>query len=103
MREYYVYILRCADGNYYTGVTNDYRRRFCEHQDGHNPTCYTYKRRPLLLVHVSTFHYVLDAIAFEKQLKGWSRKKKEALIVTDFEKIRQLAKKDFTKRKCQSE
>jgi putative endonuclease len=103
MREYYVYILKCVDGSLYTGVTNDYQRRFKEHQDGLNPSCYTYKRRPVELVHVSIFRYVLDAIAFEKQLKGWSRKKKEALIAKDIEQLKKLAKKDFGKHRCQSE
>jgi len=81
---YFVYIIECSDGSYYTGVTNNYERRFQEHCDGLNPTCYTFERRPLLLRYVEWFHDVEQAIAREKQLKGWSRKKKEALMAGDF-------------------
>src|SRR5690606_40472044 len=80
MKEYYVYILQCKDGSYYTGVTNDIDRRLWEHQEGINNECYTYRRRPVKLVYVENFNDVNQAIAFEKQIKGWSRKKKEALI-----------------------
>jgi len=92
MHHYYVYILRCADGSYYTGVTNNIERRFKEHETGRNETCYTFKRRPLSLVYTRHFQYILDAIAFEKQVKGWSRKKKEALINGDFEKLSLLSR-----------
>lgn len=50
MRIYYVYILKCSDGSYYTGVTNCLERRFAEHVDGRNVTCYTFSRRPVELV-----------------------------------------------------
>jgi putative endonuclease len=73
MKTYYVYILECADGSYYTGVTNDIDRRFEEHQAGENKTCYTYKRRPLKLVFTTDFNDINQAIAFEKQVKGWSK------------------------------
>lgn len=81
--EYYVYILRCNDGSYYTGVTNDYEKRFSEHQDGLDSGCYTFKRRPLELVYHAEFSEITDAIALEKRVKRWSRKKKEALIRRD--------------------
>lgn len=80
---YFVYILRCADGKYYVGVTNDVDRRFAEHQEGLDPGSFTHGRRPVELVLVEWFHDIRQAIEREKQLKGWSRKKKEALIAGD--------------------
>lgn len=61
-------------------MTNNLEKRFCEHQDGIDATCYTFKRRPLELVYTEMYIDVNQAIAREKQLKGWSRRKKEALI-----------------------
>ncbi|SKC15074.1 GIY-YIG nuclease family protein [Dyadobacter psychrophilus] len=75
-----VYILKCSDESYYTGVTNCLERRLAEHTSGRKETSYTYSRRPVELVFSRKFKYVNDAIAFEKQVKGWSRKKKEAII-----------------------
>jgi putative endonuclease len=90
-KSYHVYILKCSDDSYYTGVTNNVDRRFAEHNSGINPECYTYVRRPVLLVFAYEFKYVNNAIAFEKQVKGWSRKKKEAVIRGDWEGLRELA------------
>lgn len=90
-RYYYVYILKCSDKSYYTGVTNNVDRRFAEHQDGKNPDSYTFSRRPLELVFCEYFTDPKQAIAFEKQVKGWSRAKKEALIAGDWDKIVKLA------------
>jgi putative endonuclease len=67
--EYQVYLLRCADGSYYAGVTNDVERRVFEHGEGHDPSCYTFKRRPLTLVYVVHFREILEAIAWEKTIK----------------------------------
>ncbi len=78
VKRYFVYMLRCFDGTFYVGVTNDVDRRFSEHCDGIDPDCYTAKRRPLRLVHVSEFQWVNEAIDFEKKLKGWSHRKKRA-------------------------
>jgi len=91
MRAMYVYILRCSDTSYYIGVTNDYACRFDEHQKGVNQACYTFERRPLTLVHVEECDGQLEAIAREKQLKGWSRAKKEALIRGDETMLSKLA------------
>ncbi len=77
---YFVYILRCADDKFYVGVTNNVERRFTEHQEGHDPGSFTYSRRPVALVLVERYQDVRQAIAREKQLKGWGRAKKEALI-----------------------
>ena len=89
---YYVYILECSDKSYYTGVTNNIERRLSEHEDGFNPTCYTFKRRPVKLRYCIHLTDVKQAIAWEKQIKGWSRKKKEALFNEDWEEIKRLAK-----------
>jgi putative endonuclease len=89
---YFVYIVICADGFYYTGVTNDIDRRLDEHNSGVNKDCFTYSRRPVTPKYCEHFRNVNDAIAREKQLKGWSRKKKEALFVNDWETIKRLAK-----------
>lgn len=89
---YYVYIVKCSDDSYYTGVTNDLERRLHEHNTGFNESCYTYKRRPVELMYHEMFNDVNRAIAWEKQLKGWSRKKKEALFKEDWEELKRLAK-----------
>ena len=91
MKSYYVYILICSDRSYYTGVTNDPDRRLHEHEIGFNRSCYTYNRRPVELVFTYQFVDVNQAIAFEKQVKGWSRKKKEAIISDDWDKLKALA------------
>ena len=89
---YTVYILKCADGSYYTGVTNDMERRFQEHEKDIDAKCYTFSRRPLALVFAEPYQFVNEAIAREKQIKGWSRGKKEALIRGDIEELMRLAK-----------
>jgi len=92
---YYVYILKCSDNSYYTGVTNNLHRRVQEHQEGTNRSSYTYKRRPVQLVFYTEFSNVQKAIEIEKIIKSWSRAKKEALINEEYEKLPGLSKKDF--------
>uniref|UniRef100_A0A832D1I1 GIY-YIG nuclease family protein n=1 Tax=Ignavibacterium album TaxID=591197 RepID=A0A832D1I1_9BACT len=92
MKDYYVYILKCADNSYYTGVTNNLERRIYEHNSGEIDG-YTSSRRPVELVYSERFSDINDAIRFEKQIKGWSRKKKEALIKRDFDLLVELARK----------
>lgn len=75
---YYVYFLQCFDGTIYVGVTGNIERRIGEHRAGVDRECYTYNRRPLKVIHVSEFHWVHDAVAFEKQTKKWSHRKKRA-------------------------
>ena len=89
---YYVYIVQCSDGLYYTGVTNDLERRLWEHNTGFVERCFTIKRRPVTLKYYQHFYDINNAIAWEKQIKGWSRKKKEALFKNDWEEIKKLAK-----------
>ena len=88
----YVYILECADDSYYIGVTNNVGRRFIEHSTGIKENSYTFSRRPLKLVYCRQFAKPMDAINFEKQLKGWTRGKKIALIRNDYDRLHDLAK-----------
>jgi putative endonuclease len=91
MKQYFVYILLCNDGSYYTGVTNDLERRLYEHENGIDVKSYTFKRKPLKLVFHEMFVDVNQAIAFEKQVKGWNRAKKEAIINGNWEKLPELS------------
>ncbi len=91
---YFVYILECSDATYYTGITNNIERRLWEHQ---HPTedsfAYTAPQLPVVPRWSDMFRQVRDAIGFEKQLKGWSRQKKEPLFTGDWVRIRKLAKR----------
>jgi putative endonuclease len=91
MKTYFVYILECSDKSYYTGVTNNLEKRLAEHQSGaiHG---YSSTRLPVWLVYSASFNDINDAIKFEKQIKGWSRKKKEALMRGDFDALVKLSK-----------
>lgn len=92
LMQYAVYILRCSDGSYYTGVTNDVEARVSQHNLGTDASAYTFTRRPVKLVYTSWFTEVLQAIEWEKRIKRWSRKKKEALIRGEYEVLPELAK-----------
>jgi putative endonuclease len=92
MNTYYVYIVKCTDQSYYTGFTNNIERRLHGHNHGINPDCYTYKRRPVKLMFIQDFSNPKDAITDEKQIKGWSREKKEVLFQGDWNKIHESAK-----------
>lgn len=74
---YYVYIVECSDKSYYTGVTNDIDRRLWEHNNEEKKTSYAFSRRPVVLKYCEIFQNIQAAIAWEKQLKGWSRKRKK--------------------------
>jgi putative endonuclease len=86
----WVYILRCSDGSYYTGSTVDLAARIWQHNDGVGAN-FTRTRRPVELVYAEESERVEDAFAREKQVQGWSRAKKEALIARSFEKLPELA------------
>jgi putative endonuclease len=88
----YLYIVECSDKSYYTGVYRNLDYRLYEHNSGSNPKAYTFKRRPVVLKYQSYFSNPNDAIAAEKQFKGWSRAKKEALMNDDWDLIKELAK-----------
>lgn len=88
-----IYILQCADGSYYTGIADrDVETRVREHQTGHGDG-YTARRRPVKLVFSEHFETIRDAIAAERQIKGWSRAKKEALIARNFELLPALSRR----------
>jgi len=91
MLAYYVYILLCADGSYYTGRSTDLERRVSEHNLGLGGD-YTKRRRPVRLVWSSGFATEEEAYIAERQIKGWTRAKKEALIRGDFDLLHELAK-----------
>ena len=91
METYYVYILRCSDHSYYTRVTSDIENRVFQHQSGSFPESYTHNRRPVELVFYCEFNNINEAISFEKQVKGWSRKKKEAIIKNNWHLLPSLS------------
>jgi putative endonuclease len=80
MKTLYLYILRCSDESFYTGVTNDMDRRLWEHQQGVDEDAYTYSRRPVEVVFLDEFPDPTQAIEAEKRVKSWSLAKKQALI-----------------------
>lgn len=92
MKFYYVYIVKCSDNSYYTGMTNSIDRRIFEHNSGKNQDCYTYNKRPVELVWFETFSDPTQAIMVEKKIKGWSRRKKESLINEDWDSLVQYSK-----------
>jgi putative endonuclease len=86
----WMYILECSDGSYYTGSTNNLELRLLQHQKGEGAN-YTRKHLPVKLVFFEEFQRIDDAFAREKQIQGWNRKKKEALINGRFDKLPVLA------------
>ena len=86
----FMYILRCADGSYYTGSTKDIELRLAQHQAGEGAN-HTKKRLPVELIYVEEFQRIDEAFYREKQVQGWSRKKKEALISGDTNRLKELA------------
>ena len=75
----YTYILECSDGSFYTGSTSNIELRLLQHQNGEGAN-YTKKRLPVELKYIEEFQNIDDAFYREKQLQGWSHKKKKALI-----------------------
>ena len=88
MRPFYVYILRCADGSYYVGHTDDIVLRLEQHENGE--VGYTSLRKPVELMWQGEFETREGALAFELQIKGWSRAKKEALMAGDWDRVHAL-------------
>ncbi|MFZ1677007.1 MAG: GIY-YIG nuclease family protein [Saprospiraceae bacterium] len=91
----YAYILLCANEKYYTGSTIDLDKRLIDHQSGLGAN-FTRKNLPFKLVYVETFERIDQAFAREKQIQGWSHKKKEALIDSAFNILKKLSE-------CQNE
>jgi putative endonuclease len=89
---FWTYILRCADGRYHTGHTDNIELRIAQHQAGHFRGCWTYKRRPLRLVWAECFPTRYEALEAERRIGGWSTAKKEALIRGDWSLVSHFAK-----------
>ena len=87
MKLYFVYIVECSDGSYYTGFTVNLDKRIMEHNSGSFDNAYTLKRRPVVLRWYEKFTDPNQAIAVEKQIKGCSRRKKKALIEENWEDL----------------
>ena len=87
----WVYILKCSDGSFYTGSTKYLELRIKQHQAGIGGV-YTSKRLPVELVYASQCQTILSAFMKERQIKGWSRRKKIALINGDFESLVRFSK-----------
>ncbi|HEY3250435.1 MAG TPA: GIY-YIG nuclease family protein [Ignavibacteria bacterium] len=86
----WVYILKCSDNSYYVGSTTNLVNRMNEHINGVYKG-YTSKRLPIELVYSQSFNDMRDAIKKEQQIKGWTRKKKEALINGNIKLLNKLA------------
>ncbi len=97
----WVYILKCSDGSYYTGLTRNElpEAREQQHNDAAFPDAYTSTRLPVKLVYGEYFELVTDAINAERKIKGWSRAKKEALIAGDWGLVQVLSKRRGRKAK----
>ena len=87
----YMYILECTDGSYYTGSTKNLEKRLWQHQNDEGAN-YTQKRLPVNLVYCEPFDRVEDAFHREKQVQGWSRRKKQALIAGNYDKLIEFSK-----------
>jgi putative endonuclease len=89
----YVYIVRCCDGSFYTGSTRgELEDRVNQHNAG-SFGGYTATRRPVTLVYAEYFDRIVDAVSAERQIKGWGRRKKEALIQHDYDALKGLARR----------
>ena len=98
----WMYILQCSDESYYVGSTKDLNRRFLQHQDG-TGSKYTSGRLPVKLVYCEEYDRVSDAFYREKQVQGWTRRKREALINGTPELLPALAKKVFDRSKIEKD
>ena len=87
--------MKCSNGKYYTGSTTNLEKRLWQHQNGEGSN-FTKAHLPVELVYVEEFERIDDAFYREKQIQGWSRKKKEALIAKDFDLLHELAKSAST-------
>ncbi|MDT0676797.1 GIY-YIG nuclease family protein [Autumnicola musiva] len=87
MKFFFVYIVQCSDDSFYTGVTSNLEKRLYQHNSGYYQNAYTFTRRPVVLKWFEQFTDPYQAFKVEKQLKGWSRRKKIALIEDNWEKL----------------
>ena len=89
--QFWVYMLRCRDGSYYTGHTDDLQKRLWEHEQGLGAE-WTRRRRPIELAWCAVGSSRDEVFAFERRIKNWSRAKKEALIASDWALVGYFAK-----------
>ncbi len=103
---FWVYILKCRDGSYYTGHTDNLETRIAQHQNRAFPNCYTATRLPVDLMFSQSFTTREEALTAEQQIKGWSRKKKEAMMRGDWSEVSRLSQnalRPFVKLTAQGE
>jgi putative endonuclease len=93
----FVYILECSDSSYYVGSTRDLEKRFAEHASGLG-AAYTRRRLPVKLVFAEEYERIDDAYFREKQIQGWSRAKREALIRRAFDELPTLSPSLYRRR-----
>ena len=98
MHRAWVYIVECSDKSYYTGSTTDLDQRLIDHNTGRYRG-YTSSRLPVTLLWSLEFSDIRDAFAFERQIKEWSRAKKEALMRGDFDLLHLLSRPTAMKKK----
>lgn len=92
----FIYILKCSDGSYYTGHTDNLERRIAQHHSGAIEG-YTSFNRPVKLVFAQQCSSRHEAFVAERQIKNWSKKKKKALVEGDWQALSLFGKKDFKK------
>jgi putative endonuclease len=98
MNNFFVYFLKCNDGSYHINhAGHNIKEKIMAQKQGLMPDCYTYTKRPVELIYFEAYETLQEALKKEKQYRGWSRAKKEALMAGDFELIKQLSKKKFKK------
>ncbi|KTD32912.1 endonuclease [Legionella nautarum] len=88
---FFVYILQCNDHSYYTGHTDNLEQRLHQHHHKIIPNCYTSTRLPVRLMYSQSFNTREEALSAELRIKGWSRRKKEALISKDWSALKNYA------------
>jgi predicted GIY-YIG superfamily endonuclease len=88
---FFVYILRCSDGSFYVGHCNDVTQRVAAHNSGRGAV-WTSCRIPVALAYQEPFATKADAVARERQIKGWTHAKKQALVEGNLSKLRELSK-----------
>ena len=102
MHRAWVYIVECSGKSYYTGSTTDIDRRLIDHNTARYHG-YTSSRLPVKLLWSAEFSDIRDAFAFERQIKGWSRAKKEALMQDDFDLLKVFSRSTAMKKKLKLE
>lgn len=98
MKPFWVYILRCSDNSYYTGHTDNLDHRIAQHNAGDIAGCYTASRLPVTLAFSQPCATRAEALSAERQIKGWSRKKKEAMMRGDWVEVSRLARSSSRQR-----